>query len=151
MKPKRKKKHIYFPPSAQACAIVLFFFLGAASCSCAWMAHSIGALSYPPSDMLAQRYLDAVLRQDLEAIKASVGDCPPLIAQARTDMDRLNKTEVRNVKTLVEPNSGSSDTLEFVTLTFEFRKRGEPDWRAANLFFSSDYTPPGLRRLCYFF
>jgi hypothetical protein len=102
--------------------------------------------------MLARAYLNAVVAHDVDAAGKLAGDgyCREWIEmRARDDIAQYGNDEIRLLHSIVIPNPGSSDTIEYGRLDFEYRpKDGQGDWRRATIDVQTDYSPPGFRYLC---
>src|SRR5271154_4147976 len=83
-----------------------------------------GSVILPPSDMLVQEYLNAVIAKNAQsAINLAGGKyCRIFIEdKVKGDIKQYGSAEVRTIQTTIIPNPGSSDTIEGVNLGFEYR------------------------------
>ena len=101
-------------------------------------------LGIPPTDTLARSYLDAVSHGNINAAVAlaNAGDqvCKNLMQQsAQRDIQLLNGAEVRNVQIAVQPGEGSSESVEFATISFEFRLSPQMAWESGKLHLTTDH------------
>ena len=101
-------------------------------------------LGIPSTETLAQSYLDAVIHGNLDAAAAlaNAGDriCKNLMQQsARRDIQLLKGAEVRNVQIEVQPGEGSSESVEFAIISFEYRLSPQTAWKTGKLHLTTDH------------
>lgn len=130
-------------------SVIAVLLVGSGYVIFAW---AVGALSWPPTDWLGRWYLDAVVKQDMSAIERIGGSCwSDLELAAHGDMKLYSGSEIRQVQTNITPNKGSSDTIEFLSVDFEYRPAGQSgQWRKGSIDFTSNYGTDGsiFRHLC---
>jgi hypothetical protein len=101
-------------------------------------------LGTPSTESLAQSYLDAIIHGNIGAAAAlaHAGDqiCKNLMQQSvQRDIQLLNGAEVRNVQITVRPGEGSSKSVEFATISFEFRLSPQMAWKIGELHLTTDH------------
>jgi hypothetical protein len=111
-------------------------------------------ISFPPTETLAQRYLEAVINEDLEAAASLAGSgkgCgggASLRDDAWKDIAIYGGTEVRNVRIEVHFNTGSDESLEFAIVEFEYCRPGQSVWHRGEMRLMTDHKTLGFRYLC---
>ncbi len=101
-------------------------------------------LGIPSTDSLARSYLDAIVHGNVDAAAAlaNAGDqiCKNLMQQSvQRDIQRLDGAELRNVQIEVQPGEGSSESVEFATISFEFRLSPQMAWEKGELYLTTDH------------
>jgi hypothetical protein len=84
-------------------------------------------VSFPTSETLARWYLGEVITGTNEELQTPYLRCAAYYVQR--DRALYGGSEVRNVLVSSSPGGGSSDTIEFVSIDFEYRRPGASDWQ----------------------
>ncbi len=109
-------------------------------------------VSFPPTDAIAQNYLDAIIRKDIEAV-LRLGSSNPLCQNnlkntALSDIDQFGGAVVRGVLISVHGPSGSRDEIQWASIEFEYHKSDQAEWKHGEMIISTDHEVPGLRYTC---
>lgn len=106
--------------------------------------------SLPTSETLAQWYLGEVVNSTENELNTPFLRCSAYYFNH--DRNLYGGAETRNVQIEVVPGTGSSDTIRFLTLTFEYRLPGSAEWQAGMInTLSTDFFPLRTRKLfCMF-
>lgn len=145
-----QKPHKTRRPIRRFLSGLLIIALSILGCLLALFLHTIGSLSFLPSDTLARAYLDAVMRRDLEgAANLYRTHSPTILSTIQQEIETYGGAEIRSLTASVEPGTGSSETIEFVTLKFEYRSPGSTQWREGTITLMTDYEPLHLRYLSF--
>lgn len=109
-------------------------------------------VSFPPPRVIGQRYLAAVISEDLTAateLARSKKECRAVLREAALeDIDEFGGADIRNVSVHVEYNDGSDDEIQFAVVEFEYHRPGNEVWQSASIRLQTDHDVPGLRYLC---
>jgi hypothetical protein len=109
-------------------------------------------VSYPSPKVIGQRYVAAVVNEDLSAapdLARSKEECRAALREdALEDIDEFGGAEVRNVSIGLEYNDGSDDGIQFAVVEFEYLEPGNEAWQSSSMRLVTDHDVPGLRYLC---
>lgn len=119
---------------------------------CGFIAFAIGIVSFPSTDTLARRYLDAVIKEDMKSavdLADSEEGCRIiLVKDVEKDIARFGATEIQNVVIKVNNGTGSDDGIQIAVITFEYRESTQSMWQHGGMRLLTDYSAPGFRFLC---
>jgi hypothetical protein len=108
--------------------------------------------SFPPTETIAQNYLDAIIHRDIEAVlKLGSSDflCQNNLKNtALGDIDQFGGAVVQKVSISVHGPSGSRDEIQWASIAFEYRASGQAEWKHGEMIISTDHEAPGLRYTC---
>jgi hypothetical protein len=108
-------------------------------------------ISYPSTKTIANRYLQAIVREDSESaleLGRSREYCQDeLRASISTDIEEFGGSELRDVTIEVHGNTGSDDELQFAEIRFAYRHPNQEEWQTAEMKLGTDHDVPGLRYL----
>ncbi|MCP4368053.1 MAG: hypothetical protein GY797_08105 [Deltaproteobacteria bacterium] len=117
-------------------------------CACLYFSF----ISYPPTKTIANRYLDAIIREDFEAafeLGRSKEYCRDTLRESiLKDIEKFGGAEVRAVAIEVQGNTGSDDELQFAEIRFAYRDPNQEDWQRAEMRLGTDHEVPGFRYTC---
>ncbi len=117
---------------------------------CVGGAAALGLL--PPSQIIAQQYLDAVTRKDNQSaidLANSEPFCETAVKEdVKKDISQFGGAEIRNVSISVAGGTGSSDTVQFASIQFEYRKASSHAWERGEMRLMTDSNLTIFRRLC---
>lgn len=101
----------------------------------------------PTTDTLAHWYLDEVVKGASTELDTQYLHCDDYYVSR--DCASYRGAEIRNVIVAVSPCGGSSDTIEFALVHFEYRQSGDEIWQSGSLMplLQSDFQPFGSRSL----
>ena len=121
------------------------------SLSCGLLLH-LSFVSYPSTKTLGQRYLAAVINEDLSAatdLARSKEECRAALREAALeDINEFGGAEVRNVSIGLEYNDGSDNEIQFAMVEFEYLRPGNEAWQSVSMRLYTDHDVPGFRYLC---
>lgn len=87
--------------------------------------------SFPTSETLANWYLGEVVNGSTQELDTDFLRCHP--AFFIPDRNLYGGAETRKVQVEETPGTGSSDTLRFLTLTFEYRLPDSAEWQSGRI------------------
>ncbi|MFN8531247.1 MAG: hypothetical protein U0670_21810 [Anaerolineae bacterium] len=90
-----------------------------------------GRVSFPSSETLVYWYLDEVMNGTATELDTPYLRCGNRDIEA--DRSLLSGGEVRNVQIQTTMGTGSSETLELIAVTLEYRPAGAADWQTRTL------------------
>lgn len=107
---------------------------------------SILHFSLPTSETLVHWYLGEVTQGTTAELDTPNLRCSPLYLER--DRERYRGAEVRDVHVEETPGTGSSQTIRFLDVTFEYRLATTDDWqRGQIIWLSTDFKPLQPRQL----
>ena len=117
---------------------------------CFAIANIIGFIPIPNStEVLAQKYLQAVLEEDFQAAIALTNpnlqcyhDISELINQ---DIAQFGDADIKNVIIETKYNEGSDEGMEFAIVSFDYRKHNGSDWQQGKMRLMTDTWTSILR------
>ena len=108
-------------------------------------------ISYPSTKTIANRYLQAVTRKDLEAaleLGRSREHCQDNLRESiLMDIEKFGGSKVRDVEIDVHGNTGSDDEMQFADIRFAYSYLDQDEWQEAEMKLATDHEVPGLRYL----
>ncbi|MCX9077599.1 MAG: hypothetical protein OIN84_06440, partial [Candidatus Methanoperedens sp.] len=103
-------------------------------------------VSFPTSETLAHWYLGEVTTGANPELRTPFLRCD--VAYVEQDRARFGGADVRHIRVEDTPGTGSSDTIRFLTVTFDYRLPGRTDWQTGTINrLMSDFEPLRARRL----
>ena len=108
--------------------------------------------SFPPTETIAQNYLDAIIHKDVKAV-LRLGSSGPLCQNnlkntARRDIDQFGGAVVREISITVDGPSGSDEEIQWARIEFQYHEIGQTEWKHGKMVISTDHEVPGLRHTC---
>lgn len=108
--------------------------------------------SFPPTETIAQNYLDAIIHKDVEAA-LRLGSSDPLCQNNLTntalrDIDQFGGVVVREISITVDGPSGSAEEIQWARIEFQYHEIGQTEWKHGKMVISTDHEVPGLRYTC---
>lgn len=102
-----------------------------------------GVLVFLSTQVIAERYLQAVISVDLDVAERLGGVVTR--QQAMEDIKIFGSAEVRNVQIDTWVSEGSSEELESAGISFEYRTSPSGEWVSGSTCLITSYSWPGRR------
>jgi hypothetical protein len=107
---------------------------------------------FPSPEMLARRYVAAMISEDIQAAVDLAGSDlayqHATAAEVQKDIAQFGTTELRVVHIEVLPQGGSDRGVRVVRIHFEYRRSGRNEWQHGSTQILTDSHLPSLRYLC---
>lgn len=109
-------------------------------------------VSYPSTKAIGQRYLAAVINENLTAaidLARSKEECRAALQEAALeDIKEFGGAEVRNVSIDLKYSDGSDNEIQFAVVEFEYNRPGHAGWQSVSMRLFTDHDVPGFRYMC---